>query len=203
MAHDAARNGKKPARPLTFLRGFLRDPKAVGAVVPSSPRLIRKILDPVDVAKARVVVELGPGTGVLTAEILRRLGPAAKLFALEINPEFAETIRRDLPDPRLHVHSGAASDILAVLARAGEAHADLVVSGIPFSTMAREESHRTLERLKRALGPAGAFVAYQFTSSVRRLAEPILGAAETRRTLSTFPPMSIFIWRNGRVAAAR
>ena len=49
-----------------FLRGLVRDPKGVSAPTPSSPALSRAIAAEVDIARDGLVVELGPGTGVVT-----------------------------------------------------------------------------------------------------------------------------------------
>lgn len=188
------------SRSLLFLKGFLRNPKEVGSVVPSSRFLTRRVLRCGRVREARVVVELGPGTGVLTREILSQMPGDALLIAVEINRDFARQLRRDIRDPRLVVHEGNSADLEEALAKAGTAQADLVVSGIPFSTMARGEGFRTLSAARRVLGPGGRFVAYQFRSRVRQLAEPLFGPAEIDRALLNLPPMRIYVWHAGAAA---
>ena len=188
------RTGDFGARPLEFFKGFLRNPKEVGSVIPSSRFLTRRVLECGGVATARVVVELGPGTGVLTAQILERMPPGAKLIAVELLPEFAQLLRRTHPDPRLHVYEGCATDLERALADAGETRADLVVSGIPFSTMERGMGRATLEAAQRVLGAGGRFVAYQFRSAVARIAYPVFGPAETHSGFWNFPPMKIYVW---------
>ena len=93
------------------------------------------------------------------------------------------------------IFQGSSTDLEEALEQAGESRADLVLSGIPFSTMERGEGFRTLQAAKRILGPAGRFVAYQFRSHVRRLAEPLFGQAEMHRGLWNLPPMKIYVWR--------
>jgi phospholipid N-methyltransferase len=153
------------------------------------------VLDRGRVGSAQVVVELGPGTGVLTREILRRMPDSARLVAVEINPLFVRVLQRTLPDPRLSVFQGSASDLERALEKAGVELADVVISGVPFSMMGRAEGYRTLQAAKRILGPGGRLVAYQFRSHVRRLAEPLFGPAETHRGLWNLPPMRIYVWR--------
>lgn len=189
-----SRRAAVPNRPLEFLRGFLRNPKEVGSVIPSSRFLTKRVLSCGRVSEARVIVELGPGTGALTSQILRQMAPDALLVAVEINPTFARLLRREIPDPRLFVFEGSATDLERALAKAGVHQADLVVSGIPFSTMGRGQGFRTLQAARRVLGPGGRFVAYQFRSHVRRLAEPLFGPAEMHRGLWNFPPMRIYVW---------
>ena len=82
----------------TFLRAFLARPRQVGAIVPSSRRLARCMAAGVDWHCAGAVVEWGPGTGVLTAEIVRHAGPGTRVLAIEIQSEFAERLRQRFPD---------------------------------------------------------------------------------------------------------
>ncbi len=180
---------------IEFLKGFLRNPKEVGSVIPSSRFLTRRVLECGAVDKARMIVELGPGTGVFTGEILKRMRPNAKLVAVEINPTFVRMLRSNYPDPRLSVYEGSASDLEKALIEAGTSQADLVVSGIPFSTLAHETRRATLEAARRVLGPGGYFVAYQVRSHVRRFAEPVFGPGETHREFLNLPPMRIYVWQ--------
>ncbi len=180
---------------IEFLKGFLRNPKEVGSVIPSSRFLTRRVLECGAVDKARVIVELGPGTGVFTGEILKRMRPDAKLVAVEINPKFVKMLRTSYLDPRLSVYEGSASDLEKALIEAGTSQADLVVSGIPFSTLARETRRETLEAARRVLAPGGHFVAYQVRSHVRRFADPVFGPGETHREFLNLPPMRIYVWQ--------
>ena len=181
---------------MEFFKGFLRNPREVGSVIPSSRFLTRRVLEYGQIASARVVVELGPGTGVLTGAILDGLPADAKLVAIEINPDFVEVLRAMYPDPRLTVFEGCSTDLERALAAAGERAADVVVSGIPFSTLERGVGRRILEAARRVLSEEGRLVAYQFRSHVCRIAEPVFGPAETHRGFWNLPPMKIFVWRS-------
>jgi phospholipid N-methyltransferase len=192
---------RKSDRPLQFFKGFLRNPKEVGSLIPSSRFLTRRVLKCGSVSDARVIVELGPGTGVLTREILDRMPADGKLIAVELLPEFVELLERAYPDPRLRIYNGSSADLEKALAEAGEGQADLVVSGIPFSTMERGEGRRTLEAAKRILAPGGRFVAYQFRSAVRRMAEPVFGPAQTRAEFRNLPPMRVYTFLRDTVPA--
>ncbi|MFQ5515619.1 MAG: class I SAM-dependent methyltransferase [Myxococcota bacterium] len=191
------RNG----RPLDFFKGFLRNPKEVGSVIPSSRFLTRRVLQCGRVDRARVIVELGPGTGVLTGEILRRMRANARLVAVEINPRFVRLLRRSFPDPRLTLHEGSSEELEKALLQADATEADLVVSGIPFSTLARPTRRATLEAARRVLGPGGRFVAYQFRGHVRRFAEPFFGPGDIQREFLNLPPMRVYVWQKGAAFA--
>ena len=66
---------------LLFARNFLKHPRMLGSLIPSSRFLIDEVLQAVDWANARVIVEYGPGVGTFTAEVLRRMRPDASLIA--------------------------------------------------------------------------------------------------------------------------
>lgn len=151
---------------LVFTRNFLRHPLTVGTFAPSSPFLVRRLLRDIDWSQVRCVVEYGPGVGTITSALLRRMHPDARLLVIEMNREFCEFMRTHIEDPRLRVIHGSAEDVLKALAEAGLDAADLIVSGIPFSTMPKAVRGRVLDATATALAAEGQFLVYQYTRSV-------------------------------------
>ncbi|WP_431024016.1 class I SAM-dependent methyltransferase [Halomonas sp. H5] len=149
-----------------FARNFFKHPRMLGSIIPSSPFLVRRLLDQVGWEEARVVVEYGPGVGTITREILARLAPDATLLALETNPDFVAYLGDSLPDPRLQVVAGSAETIQAELSRLGLPPADYIVAGIPFSTMPADCRRRILSDSREALADGGAMLIYQFSPKV-------------------------------------
>src|SRR4029079_14259417 len=88
---------------LLFGRAFLRHPRMLGSVVPSSRFLISRILRQADWARTRVVVEAGRGVGTLTTGILDRLHRDGTVVAFETNRTFVAHLRGKIADPRLAV----------------------------------------------------------------------------------------------------
>src|ERR1051325_4439460 len=81
-----------------FIQESLRSLELTASVFPSSRYLATALLDPIDFRRMRTVLELGPGTGAVTGEILKRLRPDAKLFAIDINPSFIDHLSRACKD---------------------------------------------------------------------------------------------------------
>ena len=156
--------------------------------------LERRLVRAAKASSARVIVELGPGTGGTTRALLAAMRTDAQLLAIEINPGFAAFLERS-PDPRLRVHLGSAAEVRQALSEHGLERPQAVLSGIPFSTLARETRRATLEAARRVLTPGGHFVAYQVRSHVRRFAEPVFGRGETHREFLNLPPMRIYVWQ--------
>jgi phospholipid N-methyltransferase len=151
---------------LLFARNFFRHPLMLGSIVPSSRFLIRELLKPVDWEQARVIVEYGPGVGVITAEVLRRMRPDAMLIAIETNPAFVTYLRDSIQDERLHVVQASAEAVDEILQRYGQSNASYVISGIPFSTIPAPVRERILLKTCEALKPGGSFLVYQFSTRV-------------------------------------
>jgi len=156
----------RSAELLLFARNFIRHPRMLGSIIPSSRFLINQVLEPVDWQRAQVIVEYGPGVGSITKEILRRMRPDAHLVAIETNRDFVEFLRDALPDPRLHVVQDSAAEVEAVLQRLHLTPASYIVSGIPFSTMSDALRMDIVRATRAALEPGGAFLVYQFSSRV-------------------------------------
>ncbi len=177
-----------------FFRGFLERPQDVASVVPSSRFLERRVVEVAEIASSRRVVELGPGTGGTTRSLLAALPADAKLLAIELHREFARLLEAE-GDERLTVHCGSALDLVAILAEHGFGAPDVVVSGIPFSTMSPEAGRGIIEAVRAALAPGGKFVAYQVRDRVQQLATPVFGPAQVTLELRNVPPMRVYCWR--------
>jgi phospholipid N-methyltransferase len=188
------------AERIAFLRGFLKHPQQVGSIIPSSQFLERRIARLAGVGNARVVVELGPGTGGTTRALLKSMRDRARLLCLELNPQFHDIVRR-IDDPRLIVHHGSAEELGAVMERHGLEDADAIVSGIPFSTMPPSVAGRILDGIYAALVPGGRFVAYQVRGHVEVLSRPYFGPAQVDVELLNIPPVRIYRWEK-RLRAA-
>jgi len=138
----------------------------LGSLIPSSRFLVNRLLSQVDWAKARTIVEYGPGVGTITGEILRRLRPDGTLVAIDTNRDFARYLTRTFRDDRLHVIEGSAADAESNLRERGLGRADYVISGIPYSTMDPGLRDRIIQSTHDDMQPDGSFLVYQFTRAV-------------------------------------
>ncbi|MGB5474804.1 MAG: hypothetical protein WBQ78_15185, partial [Gammaproteobacteria bacterium] len=190
-------NGKQPDSPLrnrlAFFLEFLRYPLQIGSVTPSSRFLEQRVLKSADIRSARSIVELGPGTGGTTRAMLRAMSPQARLLCIEINPHFYRMIHK-IEDNRLVAHLGSACDLQEILACHGMDAPDVILSGIPFSTMSRDTGSEILTAVCSQLAPNGRFVAYQASDRVMTLCQPLMGAGRTELELLNIPPMRVFSW---------
>jgi phospholipid N-methyltransferase len=165
----------------------------LGSIVPSSRFLIKQLLEPINWGRARVIVEYGPGVGGITAELLRRMRPDARLIAIEMNPDFVRYLRESITDTRLHVVEGSAVEVEEILQRSGCAHADYIISGIPFSTIPAPLRERILRKTRDVLEPGGAFIVYQFSTRVLQDLKRIFGYVGRKFEPLNVLPAHLFI----------
>lgn len=145
---------------MDFLREALRDPKNVGAVAPSSRKLAQMGVRYADLGNAKVVMELGPGGGAFTGEILAAMPEQARYLGIEINEAFVQVLQKEFPEAAF-VH-GSAGDIGRFLEEAGHDACDRIVSGIPWSNFAPEEQDAILGKIAAAMAPQGIFVTFAY-----------------------------------------
>ena len=167
---------------LIFFRELLKNWRQTSSVTPSSPFLIRKMLKRVDFGRARLIVELGPGTGPITREILKRMRSDATLIVFELNETFCGILRK-INDPRLSVRRVSAQNISTILR--GE-RADYIISGLPLAVFDKKVVRQIFGEVKKHLKPGGAYAQFQYS-----LASLKTMRANFPEVRTSFVPMNI------------
>ena len=176
----------------TFVSTALRRPGTVGAVAPSSAGLAEQLAAVVPSGTARTVVELGPGTGVVSDAIQRRLPAEARHVAIEVDRQMAGHLRATRP--RIEVVEGDAADLGKLLAESGLTEADAVVSGLPWALFPADQQRRILAQVAGSLAEGAAFTTFGYLH-----ARPMAPARRFRKLLKeTFDEVivSTAVWRN-------
>jgi phospholipid N-methyltransferase len=137
-----------------FIKGWIRNPLAMGAFAPSSKSLAKLMAR--DVGPGSRVVELGAGTGTVTEALLANGVAAEDLYIVEREQQFVRILERRFP--QCHV---IAADALHLNGEFANASFDFVVSGLPLLLFSSEQRHRVLQQALRLLKPRGHF--HQFT----------------------------------------
>lgn len=116
---------------LFFLLHFLKNPLRNASVMPSSRAAARAMLAGVDWSNTRIIVELGPGTGTFTREVLKHCRPDARVILIELEGKYVTWLGKKFGD-RVEVIHGSAINMNRYLAERGADHADLILSSLPF-----------------------------------------------------------------------
>ena len=141
-----------------FLGKFCRHGTRIASVAPSSPWLARATLKDVDWVRARVVVELGAGTGPITRAIAARVHPATRVIVLERDPDFARLLRERFAHlTQFDVVEGDVRDLAAILHDRGIDQVDAVISGLPVPSFPPDLQADLFRVLRSVLAPGGVF----------------------------------------------
>ncbi|AZN97210.1 methyltransferase domain-containing protein [Mesorhizobium sp. M9A.F.Ca.ET.002.03.1.2] len=114
---------------LKFFKGWIDKPKAVGSIVPTSSITARKMASVVNPKSGLPVLEVGPGTGVITRAILAQGVKPENLYAVEYSTDFVRHLRQLYPD--INLIEGDAFNLDATLGDKSGLKFDSVVSGVP------------------------------------------------------------------------
>ena len=141
-----------------------------------------------------MIAEYGPGDGVHSRAIARRMRPDCQLLLFEIDPAFSRDLRRQFSDDsRVHVINDNAAHLQRELNRRDIPACDYIVSGIPFSILQIDKKRALLQQTHDALAPGGRFIIYQVTNELKQHAK-IFEHAKSEYFLQNIPPMFITVF---------
>ena len=175
-----------------LLKQFLRHPTQIGAIAPSSPALCRELVGWLELEKAAAAAELGPGTGVVTLEILRQLAPAARFFAVELDEAISREFSAALPQVKLF--NANACELDKICSSENIAALDAVVSGLPWASFPEVLQRSILEAVLRSLAPGSKFSTFAYLQGLL-----LPGGFRFRRLLEEYfseVTLSPVVWNN-------
>ena len=177
---------------LRFLASWLRSPLRAGAIAPSSRALAEEMAFCVAARPGMRVLELGPGTGVVTEALLAAGVNQSDLVLVEADAELAALLRRRFP--RADIRCGDAFAAVTALARAGR-EIDAVVSSLPLLVYSSKRRRELCREAAALVGPHGRLVQFTYgpTSPIGRL--PGVRRSASRRIWGNLPPAVVWTYR--------
>jgi phosphatidylethanolamine/phosphatidyl-N-methylethanolamine N-methyltransferase len=189
-----------PAGTALFIKRWLRQPLAMGAVMPSGPLLTKALaLTAVREMQGRDghVVELGAGTGEVTKALLAAGIAPDRLALIERDPELVAFLRRHFVGPR--IIEGDAARLPKLLAAEGVTKIATVVSGLPLLSLPAEVVTGIVHGVFEALPRGAALVQFTYGPSPpipKALRENLhLVGANGRRIWRNVPPAVVWTFR--------
>ncbi len=167
----------------TFFREFRRHFRDTGSILPSGLFLARALTTELSQPRrAARILEVGPGTGSVTQQILRRLGPDDQADLVELNGHFVALLqrrfdrdaefRRKRDQVRL-IHN-------AIEKLEGDAVYDFIISGLPLNNFPVAQVRTIFQVYNRLLRPGGTLSYYEY-ALVRQIKTPFVDRRERRR----------------------
>jgi phosphatidylethanolamine/phosphatidyl-N-methylethanolamine N-methyltransferase len=152
-----------------------------------------------------VVVELGPGTGSVTAAVQNRLGGRGRHLAVELDPVLADYVGRE--NPGVEVVVGDAAALRKILAERDIPAVDAVVSGLPWSLFPPDAQRAILEVVTQVLRSGAAFTTFAYVHALpmggarrfRALLDDLFDEVLMTRTVwQNIPPAITYVCRRSR-----
>ena len=182
---------------LKFFKGWIDKPKTVGSIIPTSSITARKMASIVNTKSGLPVLEVGPGTGVITKAILRLGVKPENLYAVEFSHDFVLHLRRNYPG--VNVIEGDAFDLDATLGKKAGITFDSVVSGVPLLNFPVATRIKYVESLLDRI-PEGRPIV-QLTYGPKSPVPPGLGNYSVEKfdfIIRNIPPTQLWIYRRGK-----
>jgi phosphatidylethanolamine/phosphatidyl-N-methylethanolamine N-methyltransferase len=136
---------------LKFFKGWIDKPKTVGSIVPTSSIAARRMASVVNADSGLPVLELGPGTGVITRAILALGVKPENLYSIEYSDDFVRHLTALFPG--VNIIKGDAFDLDATLGDRRGMIFDSVVSGVPLLNFPVAQRIRYIEDLLGRIPP--------------------------------------------------
>lgn len=180
-----------------FFRQWLRSPKSMGAVIPSSRALARAVTRAISWRPGQVVVELGAGTGAISQGLLESGLPPEALMMIELDRPLFEYLRERFPTVR--VFNGDATRLVDIVRQQGIEDVGTVVSGLPMVTMPLEFQRAIIDQSFEVLGPEGSLLQYTYSPIVPIPAKKLgVEAKLVNVVVRNLPPATLWRFRPRR-----
>lgn len=185
--------GREREHKTKFLNTFFKDRKQIGALTPSSRYLVKKMCDQINFDTANVIVELGPGTGVFTKEIIKRAGKNTKIFVIELNKAFYDLLKTKYTDPRVVIINSSADKIDEILKEYSIQSVDAIISSLPLTVIPEKVKKKIIIKSHHSLKIGGIFVQYQYSLNAKKLLELKFGKLKLGFVALNIPPAFVYL----------
>lgn len=181
-----------------FFRKFLRHGRTIASFVPSSVWLARSLLKGIDVAKPQTIVELGAGTGPITAELLKRASDQTRCIVIERDPDFCLRLRERFP--QAEILEADANDLSTILSERGIESVDHVLCGLPLPSFTEESRDRVMGCVLNYLRAEGTFRQLtHFPWVYRRLYRRYFAQVKYHMVFRNLPPAGFYVCRGREI----
>ena len=150
------------------------------------------MMNGLSLSNAKVVVELGPGTGVFTEELLNLIGPKTQLLIIEINSSFYKLLKEKIQDPRVTLVNGSAADIGFYLKKMNVKDADVIISSIPLAVLPTRLRNRVVLSARHALRSKGKYIQFQYSLQSQKMLGKVFSGVQIKHCLLNIPPAFIY-----------
>ena len=175
-----------------FIKQFWKDKKMIGSIIPSSKFLAAKMLNHIPFKNIKLIIELGPGTGIFTEKIIQKLDSTTQLIVLELNKEFYKELKENISLPNVHIKEASADKIGEIMLELGFKKADIIISSLPLANFSVKLRNSILEVVKESLNDNGSFIQFQYSLNAYKSLKKLFPTVKLDYTVLNFPPAFVY-----------
>lgn len=178
-----------------FIKEFIKSPKYIGAVSPSSKFLANKMIKNIDFENCSCIVEYGAGTGVFTKEVILRKKESTIFLVFEKNKKFADILKNKyLLEKNVKIINDGVENIYKYLNEYEITKVNYIISGLPFTSLPKALSENILEQTKNILAESkGTFITFQYSLAKIKLFNQYFKSIENDKEYLNIPPAYVLV----------
>jgi len=177
---------------LLFLHKFLRAPKQIGSITPSSMFLAKKILEQVNWNRVDHIAELGAGTGAITKYIDAVNLKDANVMLFEKEATLLDQLMRRFPAYSCYAD---ACKLREALQNEQIEYLDCILSGLPFFNFPQQLRDQLMDQIVTSLKPGGLFIAFQYSQQMKKQLSNLFDIEHVHYVPWNIPPAFVYVCR--------
>lgn len=176
---------------LFFLKEFLKNPRRIGAILPSSKWLAKEMVSHVCLTGG-IVVELGPGTGIITEALIQSGIDPRNIITIEYSSDLAKRLQKRFPD--IQVIEGDASNLIDLLGKKAS-QVSSVISSLPLRLLPEKKARRIVDQISTLLPVGRKYIQYTYSMKQNFIYRPTrYSQVQSRKVWWNIPPAQVDIF---------
>ncbi|WP_297634994.1 rRNA adenine N-6-methyltransferase family protein [uncultured Clostridium sp.] len=172
-----------------FVLEYIKNPRTVGAIAPSSKYLAEKMISDINFKDAKCIIEYGPGTGIFTEKILSRVKENTTVILIEINKEFYNILKDKYGHKNnVIILNESAENIDKILKEYSIEKVDYILSGLPFTSLPSDVSRKILTKTAKILEDEAGFITFQYSLLKLGFFKKYFSKLKYKRVIRNLPP---------------
>lgn len=175
-----------------FLKKMIRNPRTMGAIMPSSQNLGQLMCSFIPRELDHKVIEIGAGTGSLTRALLKRGVHPKNLIVIELDLELCEHLQKKFSD--IQIIHGDASHIETLIPALWVGKVGTIISGIPMVNFSYDEQKKIIDSCTKVMNEQGQILQFTY-GPLSPLPAKRLGLYRQRLGHVFFNMPPAYLWR--------
>ncbi len=178
----------------TFFKEFFKEKSMIGSIIPSSPALRKKMLENIDFSKSSVIVEFGPGTGVFTRQLHKKINKDSLLLVFELHKPFYERLKQEFSEyDNIKIINDSAEKVREYLAHYEKEGADIIISSLPLANFKKDLTTNILEAANNSLKEKGYYIQFQYSLKSKKLLQQVFSLVSIKYVAINIPPAFVYL----------